>query len=104
MSTLFAIAPVLVALWGWACLALAVADRGPFAALALAGFAGSTLVARAPVAAAGVELVAGAVLAMLAVAAPAGVHEGRRLAFVVVGALLVVSARAISEVGRRARA
>lgn len=96
MTSLLAIAPAIVAFWGWASLALSVADRGLVAMLALVGLAGSILAKRAPIASAAIELVAGVVVV-------AAATEGERLAFCVLGAVLVVSARAISEVGRRAR-
>lgn len=92
MSRLLPIAPAMVALWGWACLAMGVAERGLVLGLALVGYAASMAAKRAPIAAAAVELVASGVL----------IVEGfERLAFVIVGALLVVSARAITEVVRR---
>ena len=102
MTSLLAIAPALIAFWGWASLALGVADRGIVVGLALVGYAGSVLAKRAPIAAAAIELVAAG--AIVSVVGPfSGRGEGERIAFVVVGSLLVVSARAITEVGRRAR-
>ena len=101
MTSLLAIAPALIAFWGWASLALGIADRGIVVGLALVGYAGSVLAKRAPIAAAAIEL--GAAGAIVAVVTAVGPGEGERVAFVVVGALLVVSARAITEVGRRAR-
>lgn len=93
MTSLLAIAPALVAFWGWACLALGVADRGIVAALALVGYAGSIMSKRAPIAGAALEVLAGGVLVFVG-------SGGERLAFIVIGALLVVSARAITEVAR----
>jgi hypothetical protein len=93
MNKLLAMAPPIVAFWGWACLATGAAERGLVVWLGLVGYAASIAARRAPIVAAAVELVAGTALVA---------HGLERMAFVAVGALLVVSARAITEVVRRA--
>jgi hypothetical protein len=94
MNTLLRVTPPIVALWGWACLAMAVASQGFIAAFAVVGFAGSVFARTRPAGSAVVELFA---LAALGVAG-AGTS---RWTFVVVGAVLVVAARAITEAARR---
>lgn len=94
MTTLLRVVPPLVALWGWACLALSVTAHGPIVAFALAGFVASIVARRKPV---GSALVEGAALVVLAVLGSCT----SRWSFVIVGAVLVVAARAATEVARR---
>lgn len=97
MTTLLRVAPPIVALWGWACLAMAVANDALVAALAIVGFVGSVVARRAPVGSGIVELAALAPLALFGA-------QGPRWSFVVVGAALVVASRAITEAARRVEA
>ncbi len=94
MTTLLRVTPPIVALWGWACLAMAVASQGVIVGLAAVGLLGSVFARRQPAGSGLVELFA---LVALAVAG-AGTA---RWSFVVVGAVLVVAARAITEAARR---
>lgn len=94
MTTLLRVTPPIVALWGWACLALAVASQGVVVGLAGVGMVASVLARRAPLGSALVELFALAALSVVG----AGTS---RWSFVVVGAVLVVAARAITEAARR---
>ena len=94
MKTLLRVTPPIVALWGWACLAMAVASQGVIAGLAVLGMAGSVFARRKPAGSALVELFALAALAVVGANTP-------RWSFVVVGGVLVVAARAITEAARR---
>lgn len=94
MTTLLRVVPPLVALWGWACLALSVTAHGPLVALALVGFVASIAARRKPVGSAIVEGIALVVLAGLGSCTS-------RWSFVIVGAVLVVAAGTTTEVARR---
>jgi hypothetical protein len=85
--------PVLISLWGWAALAMAVSTQGLAFIFAVIGFAASVAASRAPRSTAVTEvLMVGAIV----FAAPSS-----SLGFVALGGALVVAARAVAIVLHR---
>jgi hypothetical protein len=80
--------PLLIALWGWAALAMAVSTQGLSFILAVIGFAASVAAARAPRSSAVTELLMVGAIVMMS--------PSTSLGFVALGAALVVAARAVA--------
>jgi hypothetical protein len=84
--------PSIVAFWGWALLALAVARHGPFVIAGAVGFLAATRARAAPAVSAVFEVVA---LGVVVAAAP-----GDALGYLALGAAVVVVARALAMFAR----